>query len=217
VRNGNRWRVVGVDARTNWLGAERLDDGARVVFDGDYLQEHVGLGYAVTVHSAQGVTADTSHAVLGENTSRALLYVALTRGRDNNTAHLYQRTSGDHEPGVQEADGTHVKHRGDSHEADLIGGILTNTTSLRSPHTTTPPAPQARLYPTALGASSTVEGPPYSVDGNPQRLVPPKHRITFNPRAGPVSTLPALAGTIAQTAEWNSSSPSSTGRVDQLQ
>lgn len=127
MRNGNRWRVVGVDARTNWLGAERLDDGARVVFDGDCLREHVGLGYAVTVHSAQGVTADTSHAVLGENTSRALLYVALTRGRDNNTAHLYQRTSGDHEPGVQEADGTHVKHRGDSHEAaDLIGGILTN-------------------------------------------------------------------------------------------
>ena len=38
-------------------------------------------GYAITVHSAQGVTADTTHAVLGENTSRALLYVAMTRGR----------------------------------------------------------------------------------------------------------------------------------------
>jgi conjugative relaxase-like TrwC/TraI family protein len=127
VRNGNRWRVVGLDAQTNWLGAERLDDGARVVFHGDYLREHVSLGYAVTVHSAQGVTADTSHAVLGENTSRALLYVAMTRGRHTNTVHLYQRATGDHEYGHQESDGTHLKTRGDNQEAvDLLRGILAN-------------------------------------------------------------------------------------------
>jgi ATP-dependent exoDNAse (exonuclease V) alpha subunit len=45
------------------------------VFEGDYLLEHVSLGYllehvslgyAVTVHSAQGITADTAHAVIGE-------------------------------------------------------------------------------------------------------------------------------------------------------
>jgi len=30
-----------------------------VVFDGDYLRENITLGYGVTVHSAQGVTADT--------------------------------------------------------------------------------------------------------------------------------------------------------------
>lgn len=127
VRNGNRWRVVGLDAQKNWLGAERLDDGARVVFRGDYLRDHVSLGYAVTVHSAQGVTADTSHAVLGENASRALLYVAMTRGRHTNTAHLYQRADGDHEYGHQEPDGTHLTNRGDSKEAvDLLRGILAN-------------------------------------------------------------------------------------------
>lgn len=48
----------------------------------------------MTVHSAQGVTADASHALLGENSTRALLYVGMTRGRDSNTAYLYQRTSG---------------------------------------------------------------------------------------------------------------------------
>ena len=42
------------------------------------------------MHSAQGVTADTTHAVLGENTTRALLYVAMTRGRESNTAYLYR-------------------------------------------------------------------------------------------------------------------------------
>jgi hypothetical protein len=49
-------------------------------FDNDYLRDHVSLGYAITVHSAQGVTADTSHAVLSENTSRAMRYVATTAG-----------------------------------------------------------------------------------------------------------------------------------------
>ena len=55
-----------------------------MVFEGDYLREHVTLGYAATVHSAQGVTAESSYAILGEETSRAMLYVAMTRGRDNN-------------------------------------------------------------------------------------------------------------------------------------
>jgi hypothetical protein len=124
-RNGNRWRVVGLDAQGNWPGAERLDDGARVIFTGEYLREHVSLGYAVTVRSAQGVTADTSHAVLGETASRALLYVAMTRGRHTNTVHLYQRATRDHEYGHPQPDGTHLTNRGDNQEAaDLLRGIL---------------------------------------------------------------------------------------------
>jgi conjugative relaxase-like TrwC/TraI family protein len=127
VRNGNRWRVAGINPTTKRLAAVRLDDSARVVFENDYLREHVSLGYAVTVHSAQGVTADTCHAVLGETTNRALLYVAMTRGRRTNTTRLYERATGDHEYGQQEPDGTHVKHRGDSREAAaLVHGILTN-------------------------------------------------------------------------------------------
>ncbi|OAT68665.1 hypothetical protein AWB85_24160 [Mycobacteroides immunogenum] len=64
MRDGNRWRVAAIDAKTNHVAAERLDDKARVVFDNDYVREHLSLGYAVTVHSAQGVTADTCRAVL---------------------------------------------------------------------------------------------------------------------------------------------------------
>ena len=51
-------------------------DGARAVFYGDYLHQHVTHGYAVTVHSAQGVTAETTHAVLADTASCNLLYVA---------------------------------------------------------------------------------------------------------------------------------------------
>jgi ATP-dependent exoDNAse (exonuclease V) alpha subunit len=66
VRYGNRWRITAVDAGTNRVAAQRLTDHARVVFDSEYLREHVTLGYAVTVHTAQGVTTDTAHAVMSE-------------------------------------------------------------------------------------------------------------------------------------------------------
>ena len=87
VRNGDRWRVAGLDAATGRIAAERLTDQARAVFDNDYVRHHITLGYAATVHSAQGVTADTSHAVVGETASRAAAYVAMSRGRDDN--HVY--------------------------------------------------------------------------------------------------------------------------------
>ena len=93
VRNGNRWRVAAIDAKTNRVAAERLDDKARVVFENDYVREHVSLGYAVTVHSAQGVTADASIAVLREDTSRNLFYVAMTRGRNANHVYIYERST----------------------------------------------------------------------------------------------------------------------------
>jgi conjugative relaxase-like TrwC/TraI family protein len=99
VRNGNRWRVAAVDATNHRIAAHRSTDGATVVFEGEYLREHVTLGYAATVHSAQGVTADTAHAILGEGATRAMAYVAMTRGRDHNDAYIYQRLTGeaDHE------------------------------------------------------------------------------------------------------------------------
>lgn len=127
VRNGNRWRVVAIDPKTNRLAAQRLDDRARVVLDQEYLRDHVALGYAVTVHSAQGVTADASFAVLSDGTSRNLLYVAMTRGRNTNVAFIYERRSVDGEYGHEEPAGTHIAERGGSREAaTLIQGILAN-------------------------------------------------------------------------------------------
>ena len=120
VRNGNRWRVVGVDPDHNRLAAERIGDGARVVFAGDYVGEHVTLGYAATVHAAQGVTTDDSFALLGEHTSRAMAYVAMTRGRQTNHAFIYQRISAegdtDHRAPVVDP-GIHVLRRGNGYSA----------------------------------------------------------------------------------------------------
>ena len=135
VRNGNRWRIAGIDTKRNLLGAERLDDGARVLFDQDYFREHVSLGYAVTVHSAQGVTADASLAVLSENTSRNLLYVAITRGRHANNAHVYERSTEASEFSHHESTRIHIAQRGDGREAaTLVCAILANDEAAITAH-----------------------------------------------------------------------------------
>ena len=136
VRNGNRWRVAGVDETTNRVAAERLTDKARVLFDGDYLRQHVHLGYAVTVHAAQGVTVDTAHTVLGETASRTQAYVGLSRGRQTNHAYLYTRFGGeaDHEHSAPHI-GMHVARRGTKHAAaQALQMILTNEDRPRTMH-----------------------------------------------------------------------------------
>ena len=52
------------------------------------MHEHVELAYATTVHGAQGETTRTGHLLLGEHTTAAAAYVAMTRGREDNVAHL---------------------------------------------------------------------------------------------------------------------------------
>lgn len=125
VRNGQRWTVFAVDPTGDRIAARRLDDGARAVFSGDYLHEHVTHGYAVTVHSAQGATADTTHAVLAETTSRNLLYVAMTRGREANYVYLHDRQAGEGDHEHREDPGTHSLRRGTPNQAaQLVRGIL---------------------------------------------------------------------------------------------
>ena len=55
-----------------------------------------GLGYATTIHAAQGVSADTMHGLVTGQESRQQLYTMLTRGRHAN--HLYLQVVGDGDP-----------------------------------------------------------------------------------------------------------------------
>ena len=99
VRNGQRWRVEKVDSAGDRIAVRRIGDGALSVFTGDYLHRHVHHGYAITVHAAQGTTADRCHAVLTASGRRSGAYVAMTRGRQANHVHLYEQIAGeqDHE------------------------------------------------------------------------------------------------------------------------
>jgi hypothetical protein len=145
VRNGNRWRVAAIDATTNRLAAERLHDGVRVVFDGHYVREHITHGYAVTVHTAQGVTADTTHAVLGGKTTRAMLYVAMTRGREINSAYIYERAT-EQEYGLDQRQGAHVMDRRNSaHAARLLRAIIANHDQPVTAHDIAAQTPSATL------------------------------------------------------------------------
>ncbi|UUZ61580.1 ATP-dependent DNA helicase [Nocardioides sp. B-3] len=52
-----------------------------------YARKYVELAYATTVYGARGETTSTGHLMLGEHTSAASAYVAMTRGRDDNITH----------------------------------------------------------------------------------------------------------------------------------
>ena len=142
VRNGNRWRVVNVDATQGRIGAERLTDSARVVFEGDYLREYITLGYAGTVHSAQGMTIGNSTTpgicwtILSDRASRAMAYVGMTRGRDENHLAIYPSVTNEaHHQGAETA--IHRMRRGTKHAAaHALHTILTgNDDRARTMHT----------------------------------------------------------------------------------
>lgn len=86
VRNGSRWIIedVRIDGA---LRVRRIGDQRTITLPAYYVTENVDLGYARTIHGAQGITADTCHTVLSGSETRQLAYVAATRGRHEN--HLY--------------------------------------------------------------------------------------------------------------------------------
>ena len=197
VRNGNRWRVAGLDPTSNRVAAERLSDRARVVFDTDYLRTHVTLGYAATVHSAQGVTADSCYAILGEGASRAMLYVAMTRGRHNNQAFLYQRITNeadhDHTKPVA-GDRIHVARRGNKYTAAHHLRMILANDDRPAPCTPKPNAPSATCslgwFGRCLnGMSSAVAcgGQPGSPTSKPPKLGEPAASSSL-PRLGTGAT-----------------------------
>jgi conjugative relaxase-like TrwC/TraI family protein len=58
-----------------------------------YLADHANLGYATTVHAAQGRTVGTAHVLVDGLGDRQGLYVAMSRGRDANHAYCITEPS----------------------------------------------------------------------------------------------------------------------------
>ena len=95
VRNGDQWSVTGSHCDGS-LTLQRLRGTAKVHLPADYVREHVELAYASTAHRAQGRTVDTAHAMVGPTTTREVLYVSATRGKEANRLYVY--TSYDPDP-----------------------------------------------------------------------------------------------------------------------
>ncbi|WP_051030237.1 MobF family relaxase [Nocardia takedensis] len=95
VRNGYVWTVTAVHSDGSITARHHSRTGASVRLPGDYVARNVRLGYAATIDSAQGITADTCHVALTGGESREQLYVAMTRGIHSNHAYIPSALSGD--------------------------------------------------------------------------------------------------------------------------
>ncbi|HYO86252.1 MAG TPA: MobF family relaxase [Dermatophilaceae bacterium] len=95
VKNGDRWTVHDVH-RNGSLAVQHSRSGRLVTLPADYVTAATELGYATTIHGAQGISVDTVHALATGDESRPQLYTALTRGSDAN--HLYLQVVGDGDP-----------------------------------------------------------------------------------------------------------------------
>ncbi len=101
VRNGDRFRVLGPGS-AGGLFVEDLTGRGRVILPADYL-EHVEYGWASTIDSAQGATADLGLVLVRPGMDREHLYVAMTRGRHGN--HAYVTPDPTHDPEHQHGHG----------------------------------------------------------------------------------------------------------------
>jgi len=87
VKNGDLWTVTDV-REDGSLSVVHDGHGGRITLPAEYVQRNVELGYASTVHRAQGITVDSAHILADASTSREIAYVGLTRGRDSNRIYV---------------------------------------------------------------------------------------------------------------------------------
>lgn len=158
VRNGYRYTVTAVHTSGD-LTLRHIRSGQTVTVPDWYVGEQVIMGYASTVHGAQGLTVGshtrpgTTHAIGGAELQRELAYVALTRGTDAN--HLYFSTA--------ESDPHRVIYDAALHPptaVDVVRGILgregarpsVTTQRRHEAAATTRIRPAAGAYSDAIGA-----------------------------------------------------------------
>ncbi|MFE6507637.1 MobF family relaxase [Nocardioides sp. NPDC057767] len=127
VRNGDLWQVKAVRRNGSLAVHAAGHRRATVVLPREYVAEHVELGYAITAHRAQGLTVDTAHVLASSRTTRENLYVALTRGRDTNTAYV----------ALDQPDESHAAPPNDELNArTVLHGVLQHSSAELSAHET---------------------------------------------------------------------------------
>jgi conjugative relaxase-like TrwC/TraI family protein len=118
VRNGDRW-IVAATRHDGSMTVKRANGGGYVDLPADYVAEHVELAYASSAHRAQGRTVDTAHAVVTPTTTREVLYVSGTRGRQGNW--LYVDTCYDPDPAT-----SHDQASEPVTAKEVLAGVLGN-------------------------------------------------------------------------------------------
>lgn len=109
IANRHRWTVDAVHGDgsitvTGEHGHARLD--------GNYVADHVELGYAGTVHAGQGATVSHALVLVDDHATHQAMYVGATRGRHSNT--MWAVT----QPGEQLTSGQVVERLADALQRD---------------------------------------------------------------------------------------------------
>jgi conjugative relaxase-like TrwC/TraI family protein len=199
VKNGDRWTILNL-TRTGGLRVRHLRSGRTVTLPRHYVRTATELGYAATVHAAQGVTADTMHGVVTGGESRQQLYTMLTRGRVAN--HVYVSLVGDGNPhSVIQPDSLHPRTA-----TELLEQILARDASPQSATTVhwEQQDPAVRLgtaaarYLDALHLAAEQLGGPGMVVGRQQAADSLLNGLT----GGPLPWLPGIPDRIAVDPNW---------------
>jgi len=128
VKNGDRFVVTATNDDGSMV-LRRAGGTGEVVLPADYVAAHVELAYATTAHRAQGRTVDTAHAIISPTTTREVLYVAATRGRQSNQ--IYVDTAYDPDPQTSHDEMTEPQS-----VRDVLAGVLANEGADVSAHET---------------------------------------------------------------------------------
>ena len=128
VKNGDRWLVTATNPDRS-MALRRGNGGGEVSLPADYVAHHVELAYATTAYRSQGRTTDTAHAVVSPATTREVLYVSATRGRESNS--LYIDTSFDPDPATG-----HDPAISPQSAREVLAGVLANDGADLSAHET---------------------------------------------------------------------------------
>jgi len=91
VRNRELWNVTAITDDGD-LTVTDLTGTSTVTLPAEYAMEHVRLGYAATEYGTQSATETASITLAGPATTGRGLYVAMTRGRDDNRVYVVTDT-----------------------------------------------------------------------------------------------------------------------------
>ncbi len=123
VKNGDLWQVTGRHPDGGLTVRHRAHAGA-VRLPAAYAVAQVELGYATTVHRAQGMTVDAGHVLVDGAMSRESFYVAMSRGRTVNRAYVATGEAIDVD--------LHLPPRPRLDAVDVLRGVLAREASERS-------------------------------------------------------------------------------------
>jgi conjugative relaxase-like TrwC/TraI family protein len=87
VRNRELWTVTATHP-DGAVTVSHNDGHGHTVLPADYARQHLRLGYAATEHGYESDTVTIGINLASEATTRRGLYVAVTRGRDDNRIHV---------------------------------------------------------------------------------------------------------------------------------